>query len=55
MAGARSKALEEAEKLVATLRELEAKGIPSPSEHQALLKTLDSVRTALEEPYDLIT
>ncbi|KAN0108916.1 S-adenosyl-L-methionine-dependent methyltransferase [Hyaloscypha variabilis] len=55
MTGSTSKALEEAEKLVATLRELEAKDTPSPSEHQALLKSLDNVRIALEEPYDIIT
>lgn len=55
MAGSKTKALQEAEKLVTTLKELEAKGTPSPSEHQALLKTLDNVRTAIEEPYDIIT
>ncbi|KAH8755970.1 S-adenosyl-L-methionine-dependent methyltransferase [Hyaloscypha sp. PMI_1271] len=55
MAGSTSKALEEAEKLVATLRELEAKGTPSPAEHQALLKSVNDVRMALEEPYDIIT
>jgi len=49
------KALEEAEKLVARLRELEAKGTPSPAEHRALLKSVNDVRMALKEPYDIIT
>ena len=55
MAGSISKALEEAEKLIVILKELEAKGTPSLSEHQALLKGVDNVRMALEEPYDIIT
>ncbi|KAE9379800.1 S-adenosyl-L-methionine-dependent methyltransferase [Stipitochalara longipes BDJ] len=55
MTSSTSKALQEAEKLVATLKELEAKGTPSSAEHQALLKSVDNVRMALEEPYDIIT
>ncbi|RDW66778.1 hypothetical protein BP5796_09527 [Coleophoma crateriformis] len=46
-----SKALEEAEKLVAALKASDG----SPSDHLALLKQTDKVRTELEQPYDLVT
>lgn len=46
-----SAALEEAEKLVAALKEFKG----SPAEHLALLKHTDNVRTALEQPYDITT
>ncbi|KAH6886784.1 S-adenosyl-L-methionine-dependent methyltransferase [Thelonectria olida] len=46
-----SKALEEARKLVADLEAYE----DNPISHQAVIKQTDRVRTALEEPIDLIT
>jgi len=48
-----SKALVEAEKLVAALKDVKAN--PTPAEHLALLKYTDNVRTQLEEPYDIVT
>ncbi|CZR67431.1 related to O-methyltransferase B [Phialocephala subalpina] len=53
MSDAVSKALEEAEKLVAALKGLKAN--PSPTEHLAILKHTDKIRLTLEEPYDLVT
>ncbi|KAH9218553.1 S-adenosyl-L-methionine-dependent methyltransferase [Leptodontidium sp. 2 PMI_412] len=48
-----SKALAEAEKLVATLKNIKTN--PTPAEHLALLKQTDNVRAQLEEPYDTVT
>jgi len=46
-----SKALEEAKKLVADLEAYE----DSPASHQAVMKQTDRVRTALQQPMDLVT
>ncbi|KAG4444251.1 hypothetical protein IFR05_000226 [Cadophora sp. M221] len=48
-----SKALTEAEKLVAALKNIKTN--PTPAEHLALLKQTDNVRAKLEEPYDTVT
>ncbi|KAK0122092.1 hypothetical protein ONS95_010354 [Cadophora gregata] len=48
-----SKALIEAEKLVAALKSIKIN--PTPAEHLALLKHTNNVRTQLEEPYDTVT